>query len=297
MSPRVEKEQELKGIIVVNKPLGITSNNVVIKIKKILNEKKVGHLGTLDPLASGVLPICVGKATRLFDLFLKKDKTYIAHFTFGETTPTLDRESDVNKTCDFIPTKDDLENAIKSFFLGKISQTPPIHSSKKIDGRSAYTYARRGEEIALPPSIVTIYDFKVLSQIDDKTYKFLITCSSGTYIRSLARDLGKAVGSLATMSYLCRTRCGVFSLDNAIKLDDLSKESINDNMLPLEEVLNDFDPIEVSQEIYTKIRNGINMPIENCPVDDKLHLVLCDKKAVGLGKFFENKLKITTYLD
>ena len=170
----------MKGIIVVDKPIGVTSSDVVCRIKKILNEKKVGHLGTLDPLASGVLPICIGKATRLFDLFLKKNKTYIAQFAFGETTPTLDRESDISEVCDVVPTKDEIENAIKRSFLGEILQVPPVHSSKKINGQSAYTYARRGESIDLPPSLVTIYDFKILSQVDKKTYKFLIICSSGT---------------------------------------------------------------------------------------------------------------------
>ncbi len=287
----------MKGIIVVNKEVGVTSSDVVCKIKKILNEKKVGHMGTLDPLASGVLPICVGKATRLFDLFLKKDKTYIAQFTFGETTPTLDRESPISQTCDFIPTKEDIEKAIKKSFLGTISQVPPIHSSKKIGGQSAYTYARRGESIDLPPSLVTIHEFKILSQIDEKNYEFLITCSSGTYIRSLARDLGQATKSLATMNSLCRIRCGVFSLENSLKMSDLSLENISKNILPLEKVLQGYDPINISKEVYAKIRNGINMPLVDYPVDDKLHLVLCEGSVVGLGRFVQNRLKITTYLD
>lgn len=283
------------GVIVVDKPQGVTSSNVVVKIKKILNEKKVGHMGTLDPLASGVLPICIGKATRLFDLFLKKDKTYIAHFTFGETTPTLDRESEVNKTCKHIPNKNEIEEAIKNNFLGEILQIPPIHSSKKIGGQSAYSYARRGEKIDLPPNKVTIYDFKVLSQVDDRTYKFLITCSSGTYIRSLARDLGLATKSLATMSFLRRTRCGMFEIESAVKMDDLSLETIKDNILPIEDVLKDYDKINISRDIYLKIRNGINMPISGKLADEKVHLVMCEEKAVGLGKFIDKKLKITTY--
>lgn len=285
------------GVIVVDKPQGVTSSNVVVKIKKILNEKKVGHMGTLDPLASGVLPICVGKATRLFDLFLKKNKTYIAHFTFGETTPTLDRESEVNKTCKHIPNKEEIEEAIKNNFSGEILQIPPVHSSKKIGGQSAYNYARRGEKIDLPPSKVTIYDFKVLSQVDDRTYEFLITCSSGTYIRSLARDLGLATKSLATMSSLRRTRCGIFELESAVKMDDLSLETIKNNILPIEEVLKEYDKINISRDIYLKIRNGINMPISGKSADEKVHLIMCEKKAVGLGKFIDEKLKITTYFD
>ncbi len=285
------------GVIVVDKPQGVTSSNVVVKIKKILNERKVGHMGTLDPLASGVLPICIGKATRLFDLFLKKDKTYVAKFTFGETTPTFDRESEVCETCEHIPSKEEIEAAIKSNFLGEISQIPPMHSSKKIGGQSAYNYARRGEKVELAPSKVTIYDFKVLSQVDDRTYEFLITCSSGTYIRSLARDLGIATGSLATMIDLKRTRCGLFELETAVKMDDLSKETIEKNILSIEEALKDFDQIDISKDVYTKIRNGINMPIKNKPADNDLHLVMCEKKAVGLGKFIDNKLKITTYFD
>ena len=148
------------GVLNINKPKGVTSSNVVVKIKKLLNIKKVGHMGTLDPLAQGVLPICIGKATRLFDYFLKKQKTYIAQFKFGEETDTLDLEGKIVKTSSYIPTKQDIAKALTTF-IGEISQIPPMYSSKKIDGKKAYDLARQGETIEMKPCNVTIYDYKL----------------------------------------------------------------------------------------------------------------------------------------
>ena len=157
------------GVVNINKPVGTTSSNVVVKIKKLLNIKKVGHMGTLDPLAQGVLPICVGKATRLFDYFLKKQKTYIAQFRFGEQTDTLDLEGNIIDISTNIPTKTEIEKALK-VFIGEINQIPPMFSSKKINGKKAYDLARKGEEIELQPCKITIYDYKLLKQIPNIEY-------------------------------------------------------------------------------------------------------------------------------
>ncbi|NCB48441.1 MAG: tRNA pseudouridine(55) synthase TruB [Clostridia bacterium] len=283
------------GVIVINKPKNISSSKVVVKIKKLLNEKKVGHLGTLDPLASGVLPVCIGKATRLFDYFLKKRKTYIAQFSFGTQTDTLDLEGKVEKICEYIPTRKELCDAINDNFLGKIMQLPPDYSSKKINGQRAYDLARKGEEIKLSPKEIEIFDFKILQQKDEKTFEFEITCSSGTYIRSLARDLASSVKTCATMSNLIRTKSGDFCLENSLEFNNLTREQIEEKLFPLEAILKEFKKIEVNEEQLRFLRNGTRIDIFWAKSDDNDICVLCNKIVVGIGKIVDYKLKIETY--
>ena len=282
------------GVLNINKPKGVTSSNVVVKIKKLLNIKKVGHMGTLDPLAQGVLPICVGKATRLFDYFLKKQKTYIAQFKFGEETDTLDLEGNVVKTSGFIPTKNDIEKALNNF-IGEISQVPPIYSSKKIEGKKAYDLARKGETIELKPCSVTIYSYKLINQIDDKTFEFLINCSAGTYIRCLARDLGQAVNSCATMVSLIRTKSGPFCLENAIDYNSLTEEVLKKNLMPIEEVLADFEKLFISKEDFQRLLNGLS--VYNAELQENVNYsVFCDNQIIGIGEVKNNQLKLKTFL-
>lgn len=282
------------GIININKPAKVTSSNVVVKIKKLLNLKKVGHMGTLDPLAQGVLPICVGKATRLFDYFLKKQKTYIARFKFGEETDTLDLEGQVIRTSQKIPTLQELNSAVKSF-IGEIEQIPPMFSSKKIDGKKAYDLARQGAKIDLAPCKVTIFDYQVLNQIDENTFEFLITCSAGTYIRSLARDLGNFVDSCATMTNLIRTKSGKFEIENAVDYSTLTKEVIIKNLMPLEEVLSDFDSIDISAQQFQRLLNGL--PLTNIEAREGIDCaVYCEEKVIGIGFKKDNQFTLKTFL-
>lgn len=281
------------GVLNINKPKGVTSSNVVVKIKKLLNIKKVGHMGTLDPLAQGVLPICVGKATRLFDYFLKKQKTYIAQFKFGEETDTLDLEGNVIKTSSFIPTKSDIEKALNNF-IGEISQIPPIYSSKKIDGKKAYDLARRGETVELKPCNVTIYSYKLINQIDNKTFEFLINCSAGTYIRCLARDLGQAVNSYATMVSLIRTKSGPFCLEKAVDYNCLTEEILKKNLMPLEDVLADFEKLFISKEDFQRLLNGLTVYTKM--QENINYSVFCDNKIIGIGEVKNNQLKLKTFL-
>lgn len=284
------------GVIVVNKPKNISSNGVVVKIKKILNEKKVGHLGTLDPLAQGVLPICVGRATRIFNYFLNKRKTYIATFEFGKQTDTLDLEGDIIQTSSYIPNVNEIKNVIKKNLLGKILQTPPIYSSKKINGKNAYQLARKGQDIQLKSCCVEIFSFNIIEKISNSIYRFEIECSAGTYIRSLARDLGHLCNSCATMIDLIRIKSGPFNINNLINFEDLSFENIQKNILGLEEVLKDFDKITINTTTYQKIRNGIKFELSLPKLQDKEYLVYCENDLVGIGKVKNNYLKINTYL-
>lgn len=254
------------GVLNINKPKGVTSSQVVVKVKKLLNTSKVGHMGTLDPLASGVLPICVGKATRLFDYFLKKKKTYIAHFTFGTETDTLDLEGKIIKTSKNIPTRIQVEEALKCF-EGEINQIPPMYSSKKINGKKAYNLARSGVELNLKPCKVIIYEYVLTQQVNEKTFEFKITCSAGTYIRALARDLGYKLNTCATMTSLLRTASGNFELQNSIDYENLTQEKLINSILPLEVVLADFEKLAISKQNFQKLLNGISLDVNEIKND------------------------------
>ena len=215
------------GFINVNKPQGISSAGVVGRIKHNFKLDKIGHMGTLDPLACGVLPIAVGKATRLFDYFLNKQKTYIVEAEFGYETPSLDLGTEVEKNTTIIPSYKEICDTT-SKFLGVIKQLPPIYSAKNINGEKAYNLARKGQNVQLKPVDVEIFKFKCLEDLGENKFKFLIECSSGTYVRSLIRDLAYNLNSLATVTFLQRAKTGAFDINNSVNLDDLLKSNIND---------------------------------------------------------------------
>lgn len=295
------------GVLNINKPRGVSSSFVVVKLKKLLNTKKVGHMGTLDPLAQGVLSICVGRATKLFDYFLKKQKTYIATFEFGYQTSTLDLEGEIEEKTKILPTKEDLIFATQKM-LGKSFQLPPKYSSKKIAGQKACDLVRSGKEVELKPCEIEIYDFKLLNEVSANTYEFKITCSAGTYIRSIARDLASVVGSLATMTKLVRTKSGNFTLDTAIDFDSLENINLKEKLIPLEEVLKDYKKIEITNEQLKTLLDGKKLYINeilsqnkhleidiNKDSDDCFYKIICNNSIVGMGLILENILKIKTY--
>ena len=282
------------GVVNVNKPKGITSSDVVVKIKKTLNLKKVGHMGTLDPLATGVLPICVGKATRLFDYFLKKRKTYIAQFKFGEETDSLDLEGEVVKTSNNIPTKEDILKILKTL-IGPSKQIPPMFSSKKINGKKACDLARKGVTVELKPCDIILYEYSLLNQLSSNTFEFKITCSAGTYIRCLARDLANKLNSCATMISLNRVKAGPFTLENSINFEDISKENIEKSILSLDKVLIDFVKIVISLQDFQKLLNGLKLNINN-KQENVDYAVVCDNQIIGIGQVNNNQLKLKTFL-
>ena len=186
----------MRGILLVNKRQGWTSFDAVNFCKRVFNTREVGHLGTLDPMATGVLAVTVGSATKLFDMFLNKTKTYVAEFTFGYSTDTLDAEGQIESRCDIIPTLEQIE-AVLPEFIGEIEQMPPKYSAKKIGGKKAYDLAREGKDFELKPSKVTIHNLKILDY-SNGVLKLEIECGAGTYIRSLGRDIASRLNTLAT---------------------------------------------------------------------------------------------------
>lgn len=208
------------AVLLINKPLRWTSFDAVRKIRNLIKIKKVGHAGTLDPLATGLLIVCTGKYTKKINEYMAQEKEYTGTFTIGATTPTFDLESDPENFRSFSHLSElDIQQAIQQF-IGEIQQVPPIHSAIKKDGKPVYLLARKGVEVILEPRKVTIKQFEVdASQLPIVSFK--VVCSTGTYIRSLANDFGTALGCGAYLSSLCRTRIGAFQLSDAISIQDL----------------------------------------------------------------------------
>ncbi len=249
------------GFINVNKPVGMTSAQVVGAVKRKLGldkSTKIGHMGTLDMQASGVLPIAVGRATRLFDFMLTKRKFYRAEFTFGFMTDSLDSVGEVIKRDDKIISKADVTKVLGEF-LGEISQIPPLFSAKNVNGRRASDIARAGETVTLTASQIHIYKFDLVGTEKQNVFTFDIECSAGTYIRSLCRDLATMMGTVGTMTALVRTKAGVFDLDKAVALDDVSL----DKLLPPDVVLGNLEKLhfETDQEMQTLL-NGKKLTID-----------------------------------
>lgn len=208
------------AVIVLNKPTGMSSFYAVKRVARILGVKKAGHMGTLDPYGSGVLLIGVNKATKLFEEYLQNVKTYIATFCFGYETDTLDSEGNIINENDVLVNDEDLKEKIKNF-VGKLDQMPPMYSAKKINGKKACDLARQGESVVLKTKQVEIYEFNIVKMFSKNCYQFKITCSSGTYIRSLCRDLAYSLGTYGTMVSIIRTRCGIHNIEDACTFEDL----------------------------------------------------------------------------
>lgn len=247
----------MNGFYNVNKPEGITSRKVVNIIsaisRKVFNTKKAGHLGTLDPIATGVLPIAIGNCTRFFDFSLNKKKQYRAEFEFGISTDTLDLTGIQTKKTENIPKKHEIESKL-STFIGKIEQIPPIFSAKSIDGTRAYKLAREGKTLEMKPCEVTIYNLELIS-FEDKKLVLDITCSPGTYIRSLCRDLAESLDSLAIMTKLNRSMSGEFKLEYASSIEEIDADP-KGLLLPADYLVSNLKAIEFSDIQQKQNING-----------------------------------------
>ena len=242
------------GVINIYKPKGMTSHDVVGILRKKLNIKQVGHTGTLDPFAEGVLPVCVGKATRLIEYF-DDDKEYLATVQFGSQTTTYDLEGNITQTSSIKITQTNLEKALE-IFQGEILQTPPIYSAIKVNGKKLYEYAREGKEVKIEPRKVTIYKIE-LKNFDELKQQAEITikCSKGTYIRSIANDLGVNLGCFGHLVKLIRTQAGKFVVENSVQLDDLDIK--NKIQSPLEAL--SLPQINVNDIMHERISHGMSI--------------------------------------
>ncbi len=281
------------GFINVNKPSGIVSSTVVNKIKW-LSGVPSGHMGTLDPLASGVLPVGIGNATRLFDYFLEKEKEYIAKFTFGVDSDTLDSTGTLVQG-GRVPSAEEIKEVLPSFF-GDIMQIPPKYSAKNVNGRRGYDLARAGVDFELPPKKVRIFGMELLRQADENTFELKIRCGGGTYIRSLARDVAEKLGTKAVMSALNRTKSGVFELKNAVDFSvleaDPSVEELEKLIIPTERVL-PFEKLIIEGKAKEKIFHGLSV---ECSQSNGLYKLYQEEKFYGIAEVKDGKAKAKTKL-
>ncbi len=245
----------MDGIIIINKTKGCTSHDVVYKIKKMLN-KKVGHTGTLDPMAEGVLPILIGKGTQLSKYLINHDKKYIVELQLGIKTDTADsegkiiEEKTVNKTK---LSKENITNVLQTF-IGKQEQIPPIYSAIKVNGKKLYEYARKGQEVELKPRQIEIYDIKLIDySMDEKQIKFEVFCGKGTYIRSLCEDIATKFETVGYMKSLKRTQVGNFKIDNSITIEELKKLIENNENIDIDDILK--NKIITVEEIFKKFQS------------------------------------------
>ncbi|MBR1373019.1 tRNA pseudouridine(55) synthase TruB [bacterium] len=275
------------GFLNVYKPKGKTSHDVVATLRRVTKIKQIGHTGTLDPFAEGVLPICIGNATRLIE-YLEDDKAYIGTIKLGEATDTYDIEGRTTKTSDKIVSLTEIEDVLK-IFEGEIEQTPPIYSAIKINGKKLYEYARNGEKIEIKPRKVFIDNIHVVNYNNkDRTIEIYVSCSKGTYIRSIANDIGEALGSYGHLVKLVRIKAGKFELKDSIKLEELeTKEKIEAWLQNPLKFLN-LPEYELNTEELKKIANGNSIDIK---LDDGMAILTFNKEIAAIGMINKNIFK------
>ena len=276
----------MDGILLVNKPIGITSRDVVNIVSKKLKTKKIGHTGTLDPMAEGVLVLCIGKATKLVELLTNHDKIYEVEAILGIKTDTLDITGNIleDKSTHF--SYDDIKNTFDNFPKEYLQQVPK-YSAVKINGKKLYEYARNNEQVELPSRMVNIYELILLETLNDThtTIKFKTHVSKGTYIRSLVNDIAVNLNTNGIMSKLKRIKQGKYKIEECYTLDDI--ENDNYKILTIEEVLSNYNSIEVNDELYNKIKNG--RVLENICNED-LIIFTKDNKIISIYKPYKDNL-------
>lgn len=276
----------MNGVIIINKPKGYTSHDVVNVLRKKLNTKKVGHTGTLDPNATGVLPILVETATKISKYLIEHEKTYIATIELGKKTDTADAEGKVIEEDTNMKdiSKEGIKCVIKSF-LGKQSQVPPMYSAIKVDGKKLYEYAREGKKVELKPREIEIFDINLI-EYNNKEIKFSVRCSKGTYIRILCEDIAEKLGTIGYMKELQRTSINEFKIENSISIDDLDNINIEEEIISIEKVFEDKPKIDLNNRKLELFLNGVQLTHD---LDDGLYRVYNSNNFIGLG-IVKNKL-------
>lgn len=274
----------MNGIINILKPAGMTSSDVVSVMRRLAGMKRVGHLGTLDPAAAGVLPIMLGRGTRLFDILSLHDKEYVSEFVFGVETDTLDAQGEVTSRSPWSGTEEDVRTALAEW-TGEIAQVPPMYSAIKRDGKKMYDLARKGVELDLPTRPVTVHAMELIRMRGHRA-TVRIHCSRGTYIRSLCRDVARSMGTVGHTDVLLRTRTGRYSIENAwtlAEIEQLAREGrLHEAVESLEQALTDIPSFEVPAGLYAPLRNGSKLFMRELPPTE-LCTLYCRGEFFGLG--------------
>lgn len=289
-----QRGRNISGVLLLNKPLGITSNKALQKVKYLFDANKAGHTGNLDPLATGLLPICFGEATKLSAFLLDADKQYLGTIKLGKRTTTADSEGDIIEER---PIDASIDRArvleVLQQFTGEIEQIPPMHSALKVDGQPLYKLAHKGIEIERKARKATIFSLELLRFEGDEV-DIDVHCSKGTYIRTLAEDIGAALGCGAYLSKLHRTRVGSFSEAGSVTLERLNelaeqgKEALDECMLPLEATLTDWPSVELSESMSFYVRQGQAVLVPNAPTEGWVRLISPGKRFMGVGQVLDD---------
>lgn len=279
----------MDGIIIINKPKNCTSHDIVRKAKKAFNEK-VGHTGTLDPNATGVLPLLVGKGTQIAKYIINHDKIYEATLQLGEKTDTADVEGVVIET-KYIPKESlqtEIVNKVLQSFIGKQEQIPPIYSAIKVNGKKLYDYARKGEEVEIQPRQIEIYNMELIKiDVQNKTVEFRVHCSKGTYIRTLCENIAEKLGTVGYMKELNRTKVGEFSIDDSITIEELENANYN-NFITVEDYFENYKNINLNEKKLQLFLNGVQLTWN---LEDGIYRIYCDNQFIGIGTIKNNLLK------
>lgn len=276
----------MDGIVIINKPLGLTSQQVVSKVKRILGEKKAGHTGTLDPFATGVLPILLGKGTKLSQYLIEHDKKYIATIYLGEKKDTGDQEGNTIETKEIPVLSEDKIKVVLENFKGDQKQIPPMYSAIKINGKKLYEYARNGENIERPERDIKIYEINLLEQ-KENLIKFEVECSKGTYIRVLCEDIAEKLGTVGYMCALERTLVNEFKIENSIKLEEL--ENKIDKIISIEEYFSSVPKINLDEKKVELLLNGVKLTYK---LEDGFYRIYNTKNEfLGIAKIQNQLLK------
>lgn len=290
----------MNGVLNIFKPKGMSSFDAVRVVKKVAGTGKVGHTGTLDPEATGVLPICIGRATKIIDYIMDSEKVYEVTLKLGIRTTTYDLEGEVLEERDPSHlTEEEILNSINSF-KGEYSQIPPMYSALKQNGVRLYELARTGIEVERKGRLVNIYNLEDI-KINNPYISMKVTCSKGTYIRSLCYDIGEKLGVFATMTQLNRAKTSVFSQEKSININELTKENINDYILSMEEALEKYDKIIVNKKYVKLLVNGVRVAdgrfTKDKVINNKLYRVYDDENNfIGLGERNDAGFKIEKLL-
>ena len=280
----------MNGILIVNKSKGYTSHDIVAKVKKITVEK-VGHTGTLDPLATGVLPLLIGKGTLCSKYLMNHNKTYNVVLQLGIKKSTGDEEGEIiqkesvdEKRLEEKEVKNVLEN-----FLGEQEQIPPIYSAIKVNGKKLYEYARKGQAVEVKPRKITIYDIKLL-KIDKESceIQFEVSCSKGTYIRSLCEDIAKEMGTVGYMKELQRTKVGTFTIEQSVLVEDLNEENVEEHIITVEKLFKDLEDIELNEKKLQLFLNGVKLSFD---LEDGIYKIYNNQQFIGIGVVKDKLLK------
>ncbi|MCD8204430.1 MAG: tRNA pseudouridine(55) synthase TruB [Coprobacillus sp.] len=270
---------EVNGLVLIYKEKGVTSREVTNQVSKFFGVKKCGHLGTLDPFAEGLLPVFIGKATKMIPYVDDESKTYTATMRLGERTESLDTDSKVIETSDIPPLSEDKIKEVFTSFIGTYKQKIPKESAKRVNGKHLYEYAHKGVDVASQYKDVTIYSLDLISY-SDKEITFSATVSKGTYIRALSLDIALALGTISYLTSLIRTRIGAYHIGYAHKISEL----IGSDVIPLKDIKTEYKPIEISDDLYQKALHGNSFP-SNYLIETNDKILLCYKgETVALYK-------------